>query len=264
MRVTFDTEEGRIPLDLIIDAFVELEANRRGAHLSRNIDALLLAIKEETLPKSIEDFLDKAAGKLLELHNYALKASVTAKTLYYVDLKWNNIIGKEPVNVTITVLKRRNGEKMWKVSVGIKGMSVCPSAMDTISKITGIPWSLCPSHSQKVLVKGSVTTRGEFVRIEDIAQALFKSPSAPTFTRLKRNEEAELILSAFKNPKFIEDIARDAMCNLYRMLKEKRILQALIEVRIESLESIHPHNVYASRRALLSEIEKEVQECTAN
>jgi GTP cyclohydrolase-4 len=202
--------------------------------------------------------LDNVAEKLLELHEYALKAIVSAKTIYYVTLEWNKIRGEEPVDVLITVTRSRDLSKKWRVQVEVKGMSVCPSAMMTISKLTNLPWGLAPSHSQKVIVRGAITTRGKFIRIEDIARALFRSVSAPTFTRLKRDEEADLILSAFKNPKFVEDIARDAMCNLYRLLKKKGINEAFIEVEVESLESIHPHNVYASRSAYLAEIENEI------
>jgi len=246
-------------LDLKINAFVELDTSRRGAHLSRNIDALILSTSQGRT-KSIEDYLEKVADKLLELHNYALRATVEAETIYYTDIKLNEIKSKEPVNVKITVSKNRSGQKIWRVEVLVAGMSVCPSAMSTISEVTGLPWGLAPSHSQKVSIKGAITTPGKFVRIEDIAKALFLSPSAPTFTRLKRIEEAKLILTAFKKPKFVEDIARDAMCNLYKLAKDKGLWNSFIEV--ESFESIHPHNVYAARSASFSEIEKEIKNCS--
>ena len=259
-RVIFNTREGRIPLDLKINAFVELDVTRRGAHLSRNIDALMIPLLQEHV-ESIESYLEKVSDKLLELHDYALRAIVEANTVYYVDVKWMDIEGKEPVDVRVTVSKTRSGLKTWKVEVSVRGMSVCPSAMNTISEITSSPWGLAPSHSQKVVIKGSITTKGEFVRIEDIAKALISSPSAPTFTRLKRLEEAKLILNAFKNPKFVEDIARDAMCNLFKLAKEKGLENSFIEVEVESFESIHPHNVYASRSASFLEIENEIRSC---
>ncbi len=260
-RVIFNTEEGKIPLDLKINAFVEIDTSRRGAHLSRNIDALILSTYQGQA-RSIEDYLENVADKLLELHDYALKATVEAETVYYTDIELKEIRGREPVNVKITVSKKRTGEKIWRVEVLVTGMSVCPSAMSTISEITGLSWGLAPSHSQKVLIKGAITTPGKFVRIEDVARALFLSPSAPTFTRLKRVEEAELILTAFKNPKFVEDIARDAMCNLYKLAKDKGLRDSFIEVEVESLESVHPHNVYAARSASFSEIERDTDGCS--
>jgi GTP cyclohydrolase FolE2 len=51
------------------------------------------------------------------------------------------------------------------------------------------------------------------------------------------------------------------MCNLFRLVKERGIEDALIDVEVESYESIHPHNVYASRIAHVSEIEREALNC---
>jgi len=253
-RRVFDTAEGPIPLDLVIDAYVEIGGDRRGAHLSRNIDALTDAVLLTGPSRSIEDFLDKAAQSLLRRHPYSRRAMVKASTVYYVDLEWRGIRGREPVSVSISVSRDREGRRTWTVQVEVKAMSVCPSAMETISRKTGGqgPW---PSHAQKVIVRGSVTTEGVMIRIEDIAKAIASSGSAPVFTRLKREEEARLVLSAFENPKLVEDVARSAVCNLYRVVR--RAGRAAISVEVESLESIHPHNVYASRSATTDQLSEE-------
>lgn len=259
-RIVFNTAEGEIPLDLEINAFIELGGERRGAHLSRNIDALAEAVLETGPSRSIESFLDKAAARLLEKHPYARRAVVEARTLYYVDLEWEGIRGKEPVGVSVMVSRDREGGRYWTVSVEVAGLSVCPSAMVETSRITGGE-SLSPSHVQRVIVRGKVTTRGVMVRIEDVARALAYSASAPAFTRLKRAEEARLVISAFKNPKLAEDIARDALCKLYGVVGGGN--EAILEVEVESLESIHPHNVYAARRASTAELEAEAGEACA-
>jgi len=218
-------------------------------------------ITSKRLASSIEEYLEAVASKMLELHDYALSATVSSRTVYYVELEWNDIKGREPVEAVITVAKHRSGERLWIVQVTSYVITVCPSALDFISRNLLNVRELAPSHTQKVRLTGRIHTRGILVRIEDVARALALSGSAPTFTKLKRVEEAKLIVEAFRNPKFIEDVVRDALCNLYRVARNYGVRDGVIEVEAESYESIHPHNVYAYRRASITELNNEVGSC---
>lgn len=53
---------------------------------------------------------------------------------------------------------------------------------------------------------------------------------------LKRKDEKYVTEFSYKNPKFIEDLIR----NIYFRFKKKKFF-----LKIENLESIHSHDVYA-------------------
>ncbi len=254
LRATIASPLGPLALDLVVDALIDLDPSRRGAHLSRNIEALATALEGLRSAASIEALLDEAASRLLEKHPYASRALVRARTTYYVDIEvpGGELRGVEPVDVEVSVSRERGGGTLWSVTVALAGMSVCPSAASTISAMIGRPREESPSHAQRVIVRGTVTTRGRFVRIEDIARALASAPSAPAFTLLKRDQEARLILYAFRNQKLAEDIARDALCGLARLARGC-CPDSVVEVEVESLESIHPHNVYVRKRLSVEE-----------
>ncbi|MCE4603523.1 MAG: GTP cyclohydrolase MptA [Aeropyrum sp.] len=251
-RAVLESPEGPLALDLELDAYVDLEPSKRGVHLSRNIEAIESVISDRRA-RSIEDLLRKIGRELLERHSYAAKSSVVAKTLYYVKVEWlHGLASREPVDVEVEVSVTRGGEELWRVSVEARGMTVCPSARQTIAEIKGLDPELAPSHSQKAVLRGTVTTRRVMVRIEDLARELFSSFSAPTITLLKKRHEAGLILAAFSKPMFVEDIVREAawrIANIPYMPED-----AIIEVEALSFESIHPHDLSAYLRARASEV----------
>ncbi len=248
--MTISSPLGPIQLDLTIDALVDLDPARRGAHLSRNVEALAEAALGAPEAPSLEEFLEAIAERLLDKHDYASRAWVRAEMTYHVELELEEagLRGLEPVRVSVSVSRERGGGSLWRVEVELAGMSVCPSAAATTSAALGTPREVSPSHAQRVLVRGAVTTRARMVRIERIASALARAPSAPAFTLLKRDQEARLVIHAFRNQKLAEDIARDALCALARLVA-KCCPDAVVEVEVESLESIHPHNVYVKKAA---------------
>ncbi|MEB3780220.1 MAG: GTP cyclohydrolase MptA [Desulfurococcales archaeon] len=251
-RIRVRSPKGLIYLDLDMDVLVDIGSDRRGAHLSRNIEAIRESLEPPVEAGSIEEYLDNIASNLLSKHSYATRAEVKARTRYYVNVEYKGLRGEEPVDVEVTVTKTRSSNS-WSVSVTARGMSVCPSAQHTISEILSTQPPYSPSHSQKVELRGTVTTSGRIARIEKIAKALYRSFSAPSITLLKRSEEARLIIEAFRNPLFVEDIVRRAIAEITREFMDKLPADAIIEVEARSLESIHPHDVYAYSKYKLSE-----------
>ncbi|MEB3859773.1 MAG: GTP cyclohydrolase MptA [Desulfurococcales archaeon] len=253
-RVTIRGPEGPIALDLDISVYIDLGPERRGAHLSRNVEAVVDALNDVEESWSIEAYLDAIARRLLEKHAYATQATVKARTTYHVDVEYAGIRGKEPVGVEVRVHRLRGGGKTWVVSVSVRGMTVCPSSQAAIASIKGIDARLAPGHSQRVLLRGSVASKGKMVRIEDLASTLFSCFSAPTFTLLKRMEEARLVMEAFANPKFLEDVVREAAFKVAERFGGLIGYDALVEVEAWSQESIHPHNLYSYKRGTIRDI----------
>ncbi|MCS7107315.1 MAG: GTP cyclohydrolase I FolE2 [Acidilobaceae archaeon] len=235
-RIRLHTPEGEIALDVVLELYVEISGDRRGAHLSRNMEALGVLSGEG---RSLEEYLEEVARKLLEKHSYARKVVTRAKTIYYVPVEFEGIRGIEPIHVEAEVQMKREEGRNWKVSVEVTGMTVCPSALEYAETTYGER----VSHMQRVNLRARVVTGGEQVRIEKLAKALFASLSAPSISLLKRAEEAKLVREAFRRPKLLEDVVREAAKNVVEEVRLRG--DAWLEVEAESYESIHPHNLYA-------------------
>ncbi len=249
-RVLLDTPRGSLFLDIDLSLYVDVPSDRRGVHLSRNVEVLYEVLSFEGIFRSIEEYLEAIAKGLLDKHPYASRAWASARTTYYVDFEFEGLTGLEPVSVDIEVVLERSGGRRWSVSVTVSGLTVCPSAQEAIASKLGLNAIIAPSHMQRVLLKGKVETSGSFVRIEKVARALYRSLSAPTLTLLKRPQEVQLVLSALRRPKLIEDVVREAVVNIARELA-KLPDDTIIEVEALSMESIHPHDLYAYKRISL-------------
>lgn len=246
-RIRLNTPEGEIQLDAVLDLLIEVPDDRRGAHLSRSIEAISIE-----KAKSIEDYLEMVAIELAHRHDYAKKIIARAKTTYYVDVEVAGIKSREPVSVEVEVHLSRESRRR-RVLVEVTGMTVCPSALESSYKMYGEAMS----HMQRVILKGGVETRNSHVRIEKIARALFSSLSAPAITLLKRTDEARLVRQAFERPMLIEDVVREAARRL-AMEIDGIEEDAVLEISAESLESIHPHDLYAYLRISLSEAKRAI------
>lgn len=244
-RIRLNTPEGEIQLDVVLDLLIEIPDDRRGAHLSRSIEAVLA---EEA--RSIEDYLEIVAGGLAQRHEYAKRVIARAKTVYYVDVELAGIKSREPVSAEVEVALSRES-RIRRVFVEVTGITVCPSALDYIRRAYGETMS----HMQRVRLRGGVEAKKSHVRIERIAKALFSSLSAPAITLLKRAEEAKLVREAFKRPMLIEDVVREAAKQMSLELKELED-DAVLEISAESYESIHPHDLYAYLKISLGEARK--------
>ncbi len=255
----------KIALDVEIDVCVSIPDDRRGAHLSRNCDAISDAIGGIERAASIEDYLESIAERLMEKHAYAARAVATLRTKYYVNTGFAGINGVEPVDVEASIsLARGSRQPYRKLKVGLYGMTVCPSAQERIARIYGYN-KPAPSHSQKAYLAVEINYRGNtIVRIEELARAASKAFSAPTFSLLKREPEARLVYAAHRNPLFAEDVVRNAVAITACLLGSMKMPEdTAIKAEIVSFESIHPHNVYASSTVSLGEALK-IVECNAN
>ena len=75
---------------------------------------------------------------------------------------------------------------------------------------------------------------------EDLTHKIEELASGELYSVLKRSDEKAVTEKAYENPKFVEDIVRDAVLYL-NTLDET----ASFDVECESIESIHNHNAFA-------------------
>ena len=252
---------GTFIYEVEVDAYVELPPEKRGVHMSRNIEAFAEAIFEARGEEhaTIEAIMANIARKLLEKHDYTSRAEVVVRTAYFPDAGPGRGI-TEPVDVRLKVVISREGEEMRELSISLMGFTVCPCAQMTFSAREGTEPHKSPSHTQRARLTVAITTRGAgaIPRIDELAELLREPFSAPVLSLLKRKDEYEVIRDAFKRPRFVEDVVRSAVELVRDYLMAKGLPgDTFVRVEAESYESIHPYNAYALREAYLRDLSGE-------
>ena len=251
---------GTFIYEVEVDAYVELPPEKRGVHMSRNIEAFAEAIFEARSEEhaTIEGIMANIARKLLEKHDYTRRAEVVVRTAYFPDTRPGKGIA-EPVDVGLRVILSREGEEVRELSVSLMGFTVCPCAQMTFSLREGTELHKSPSHTQRARLTVLIAARGTgaIPRIDELAELLREAFSAPVVPLLKRKDEYEIVRDGFRRPRFVEDVVRSAL-ELVRdyLLARGFPGDTFIRVEAESYESIHPYNAYAMREAYLGELAK--------
>ncbi|MCL4412219.1 MAG: GTP cyclohydrolase MptA [Candidatus Thermoplasmatota archaeon] len=245
--------------------FVDLPPSRKGSDLSRDIEALEDVVGQEVdgKIKGIEYVAELIVDRLLERHPYATSAEAQLVADYFLERK--NPKGRKTTEryQIQGIARKKDGEKTIRyIGATATGISVCPSAMKTVSTLTGRMSDEPPfiSHNQRndVTIIMSVPD-GKDVEVDTLIDIAEASMSAPTFELLKREEEGMLVLQAHKNPKFVEDVVRDVVKLIVKKFEDFPDT-VMIEVRSESYETIHKHNAYAEKKGTLGDFRKELKE----
>ncbi|MDR0198531.1 MAG: GTP cyclohydrolase MptA [Methanomassiliicoccaceae archaeon] len=248
-------------LNCTIDVFVDLPADQRGSHLSRNLEILRDIVDDgvrEPVP-GIESLAVDICGKLLNKHEYADTAEVMMVAEYF--RKNMTPIGRETLEMYTLFGEAAavRGQRILKtIGVEVIGMTACPCAQETVGSVLDCRGNVAVmTHNQRNICTVSMTM-DEDVNIEandliDIVEASF---SSPTYEILKRDDEAAVVINAHNNPKFVEDVVRDVLkriVNKYQKLPD----DVYLTVRSESEESIHKHNAFAERQTSLGDLRGE-------
>ncbi len=246
------------------DLFVDLPRTQKGTHMSRNLEALADVLDEEIVDREargLETLCSRLAKRLLERHDYAQDAHVSARGDFF--LTRTNPGGKptlERYGLTAQAVAVRDGVHRRRVGVEVIGMSACPCAMETARhKMVEAGTPPNPdlpfiTHNQRNVVSRSVDVpEGTDVEAADLVKLCEEALSAPTYELLKRGDEGDLVLQAHDDPKFVEDVVREA---LHLVVDRYPNLPADVVVHCssEAQESIHKHNAYAERSTTLGEL----------
>ncbi|TFG56021.1 MAG: GTP cyclohydrolase I FolE2 [Methanomassiliicoccus sp.] len=251
-------------LNCDIDVFVDLPSTQRGSHLSRNLEVIAEIVEQGVSHpiKGLEELAADICRKLLDKHDYATYAEVHIKADYFLERTLPT--GRKSIESYELIAKATNkrGDGLMKM-IGAKviGMTACPCAMESVDEIQGSTLKkegCLPtiSHNQRNITTAMLEVPEENeVDANDIIEIVEASFSSPTFEILKRAEEAQVVINAHRNPKFVEDVVRD---NLALILKRFPNLpdDTNVTVSSESEESIHKHNAMAERVTTLGELRR--------
>ena len=253
-----------VTLTARFDVFVDLPWDQRGAHLSRNLDAIGEIVDESVRNPvtSLEDLTGRIAGKLLEKHDYATFGEVRATADYFLEKR--TPLGRpslEPYRLIARAEARRRSagvEVRRSIGVEVLGMTACPCAMETVREMNPAYAALKDvpiiTHNQRNRATVSIEEPdGYEVEADDLIAIAEASVSAPTFEVLKRPDEGKLVEEAHAKPRFVEDVVREMLGRLLEAYKAFPD-DVAVRVRSEAEESIHKHNAVAERTATLGEL----------
>lgn len=254
-----------VTLICTIDVFVDLPSSQKGSHLSRNLE-VISEVVEQCLSEPVNGLEDLAATisvELLKRHEYATYSEAFISAEYFLERTVPS--GRKTMEsyqlLARAVDKQGNGLKKM-IGVEVIGMTACPCAMETVkdlkrgnlrNKDDNLPDI---THNQRNVTTILMEVPGKYsVEANDLIEIAERSFSSPTFEILKRAEEAQVVIIAHENPKFVEDVVR---ANLSKILEKYHDLpdDTIITVRSESQESIHKHNAFAERVTTLGELKE--------
>jgi len=117
-----------------------------------------------------------------------------------------------------------------ETTVAVPVHTLCPCSKE-ISRVS--------AHNQRGTISMTVGMT-KFIWIEDLIEIAEASASCPVYALLKREDEKYVTEHAFENPRFVEDVVREASLRL-EALPGLRFYR----VEAENMESIHNHSAYA-------------------
>ena len=211
-----------------VDVFVDLDADSKGTHMSRLAIGVQKFMKEPLNAQRLKDIAEYIRNKC---------DAKTSEVIYRFPYFINKLgpVSKEPgmthCDVVFDMVSSEDGCD-FTMSITTTATSCCPCSKEI---------SEAGAHNQRSKIKITFQPhKDEFVWIEDIVDVANKCSSCEVFTTLKRPDEKYVTEEAYNNPKFVEDMVREAYAEL-----EKFNELEWFEVTVSNEESIHQHNAFA-------------------
>jgi GTP cyclohydrolase-4 len=273
--LTVERREGTHTLAVEFHVAVDLPSERKGSDLSRNAE-ILAEVVDETVTRpveSLESACSVIARELLVRHPYATEASVEASAEYFLR---RGITEEKRSFEDYTLIadarasRQVDGSVTLARAVGAEavGMTACPCAMETCrGQLTAeFPLLARPELKDLPMITHNQRNRTRLVfelpdatevEADDLIAAIEAAQSSPTYAILKRGDEAQVVLAAHRNPKFVEDVLRDLLANLPSRFPA---VPDATRVRASTVseESIHKYNVEASHQVTFGELRRSV------
>jgi GTP cyclohydrolase IV len=252
---------------------VDLPSSRKGSDLSRNAEVLAEVVDQTVVRpvSSLEAACSAIARELLVRHTYATEATVRASAEYF--LRTGISEDRQSFEDYLLLAEahaapRDGGSASLRRAIGAEavGMTACPCAMETCREALTkeFPGLAAPELADVPMITHNQRNRTRLVfetddatdvEVDDIISVIERAQSSPTFAILKRGDEGRVVLTAHRNPKFVEDVLRDLLASVppaFPQLPD----DVLVLASTVSEESIHKYNVEAAHRILLGELRR--------
>ncbi|MBP1745183.1 MAG: cyclohydrolase FolE2 [Firmicutes bacterium] len=202
---------------------VDLPSEQRGTHMSRFVE---IANSMDSLnPKYLEELLVRMKERL-----GGMVAHFKVEFDYFIR-KESPVTGIiAPTDIACAFEAELGEEFKFLMRVDVPVSTLCPCSKEI---------SQFGAHNQRAIVS-MVVSMNKLVWIEDLVKVAEESGSCPVYSLLKREDEKYVTETAYLNPRFVEDAAREVAIRLDN-------LDGIdwYSVDVESIESIHNHNAFA-------------------
>jgi GTP cyclohydrolase I len=203
---------------------VNLPHSDRGTHMSRFVE-VLDRFKNEVSYRSLDRILIEIKRTL-----GAAESHVELSFPYFMRKK-APVSGMESTmsyNCVISGDYASHLAVSTRVEVPVHTLCPCSRELSEVS-----------AHNQRGIISITVgMTR--FIWIEDLIEIAEAAASSPVYSLLKREDEKYITDHAYANPRFVEDVVREASLRLTKLPGLR-----YFSVEAENMESIHNHSAYA-------------------
>lgn len=208
-----------------INMYVDLPHHFKGTHMSRFVE-ILNAYREKIALDKMETILAKMKEKL-----GASSAHLEMEFPYFIEKRAPVSKAKSLMEYTCTFAASLSESFDFVLGVKVPVTSLCPCSREL---------SNYGAHNQRSIVTVQVRY-SKFIWIEELIEAMEACGSSPVYSLLKREDEKFVTEKAYENPRFVEDMVREATV---RLLAMENITWFSVEA--ENFESIHKHSAYAA------------------
>lgn len=209
-----------------IDMYVDLPHQFKGTHMSRFVE-ILNRHREQIALDRLETILQEMRQKL-----GAETAHLRIQFPYFIDKAAPVSKARSLMEYTCAFDACMTGEQLdFVLEVQVPVTSLCPCSKEL---------SRFGAHNQRSIMTVKVRYR-EFLWIEDLVELIEQCGSSPLYALLKRADEKHVTEQAYENPRFVEDMVREAWLKLAACDQI-----SWFSVEAENFESIHNHSAYAA------------------
>jgi len=222
--------DDRLPASVLaeVSMYVSVESEARGINMSRLMQTLMVYESQMISSKFIEQIL-KDMLKRSESNDGYIKIGFK----YFIERlapvsQLRGVHGYDCAFIGRII----NGEYDFAIEVNVVGTNCCPCSKEI---------SNYGAHNQRNCIRVRFTPPdiNKIFWIEDMIALIEKELSCPIYPLLKREDEKFVTETAYENPKFVEDIARDVSIALDNTKIER------YHVKSSADESIHHHQAEA-------------------
>ncbi len=275
------TPEGEHPYHATFECIVELSGDQKGAHMSRFEEVINETIGELVVGAATTLRAEHLAAHIAEVvraRQGARLAEVSMVARYPEDkpAPVSGIPTQEIYTLLATASATEHGTRQI-IGVQAQGMTACPCAQglveassrerlladgftdDEIARIFDhVPVATHNQRGLGTLEIGLPSGSGVHLDARQLVQIVEQSMSSEIFELMKRSDEGAVVEKAHRNPRFVEDCVRETIAGVVDRLPQLGD-DVWIGARQENLETIHQHNVIATRVGLLGELRAELR-----
>ncbi|MGI9553712.1 MAG: GTP cyclohydrolase FolE2 [Thermodesulfobacteriota bacterium] len=215
----------------LLSLSVDLDASKKGIHMSRLVETVLDHSKELSL-NSIKGFLEDLCSRQVARNAYV---KIDFDYFFSKVAPVTGLTAPQAYSCSYQIAYGKDGF-IIKQSVEVPVKTLCPCSKEI---------SDYGAHNQRskiwiTLVHKLNDDDNIDITLENIVEIAENGASSPLYPILKREDERHVTMSAYDKPCFVEDVVRNIATELD---SDDRFNS--YQIKVVNYESIHSHNAFA-------------------